>query len=94
MRRRTLARRLDGLDGGGGLVYVRLEIRTCRTQQEQDRAFAQAWKRVPAGAVVWCVPELTEAEYLAAASRHVAGLPPLINYRCGIYLKTLSSEAQ
>ena len=91
MKRRALSKRLDNVCGigGSGLIpgayWVRIEIAKCRTQAEYDRAFDQAWEQVPMGAAVFHFPTLNEEEWQLA----IQGLPPLIRYRSGIFLKTL-----
>jgi len=92
MKRRNLTRRLDELDGGHGVVHVTISILGCATQEEYDIAFNEACEQVPSRAVVFVFPKLSEEEWLTEAARELAGLPPLIDHRCGIYLKGLEAE--
>lgn len=97
-KHKSLARRIEQLDGTGaptsGEVWISLEIKDCSSQEEYDRCFEQGWKQVPAGAAVFCFPELNEEECVAELTRYREGLPPLIDYRCGIYLKPLAAEGE
>lgn len=92
MKRRNLTRRLDELDGGRGAVFVTLKIEGYTTQADYDRAFWQAWEQVPAGAVVFCFPKLDDLTWWQECERYCQGLPPLIDHRCGIYLKDLEAQ--
>lgn len=98
MKRSALKRRIKQLDGTGaptsGEVWISLEIKDCSSQEEYDRCFEQGWKQVPPGAAVFCFPELNDEGYVAEVTRHIEGLPPLIDYRCGIYLKELAAEGE
>lgn len=97
-KRKSLARRLDQLDGTGtptsGEVWISLVIEDCSSQEEYDRCFEQGWTQVPAGAAVFCFPNLSDEEFGVMIKRYNEGLPPLIDYRYGIYLKAVPGGAE
>lgn len=98
MKRSALKRRIEQLDGTGtptsGEVWISLVIEDCSSQEEYDRCFEQGWTQVPAGAAVFCFPNLNDEEFGVMIKRYNEGLPPLIDYRCGIYLKELTAEGE
>lgn len=97
-KHKSLARRIEQLDGTdaptSGEVWISLLIERCSSQEEYDRCFQQGWKQVPAGAAVFCFPNLSDEELCEEIRRFKEGLPPLIDYRCGIYLKELTAGAE
>lgn len=97
-KHKSLARRIEQLDGTGtptsGEVWISLQIEHCSSQEEYDRCFEQGWKQIPPGAAVFCFRELNDEAWVAEITRFKEGLPPLIDYRCGIYLKALPAGAE
>lgn len=53
-KHKSLARRLDQLADASQCREVTIEMGLCDTQTAYERAFAEAWAQVPAGAVVSC----------------------------------------
>lgn len=97
-KHKSLARRIEQLDGTGaptsGEVWISLVIENCSSQEEYDRCFEQGWKQVPQGAAVFYFPAQSDEEWCDELRRFKEGLPPLIDYRCGIYLKELATGAE
>lgn len=54
MKHKSLERRLDQLAEASQCRGVSIELGRCDTQAAYERAFAEAWMQVPAGAVVSC----------------------------------------
>ncbi|MEQ1792735.1 MAG: hypothetical protein ABL970_00975 [Nitrospira sp.] len=70
-----------------GNRWFSFELIGFTTQAAYDQAFEQAWQQVPDGAAVFCFPKLNDEEWLQESARYMEGLPPLLDHRCGIYLK-------
>lgn len=98
MKRSALMRRIEQLDGTGALtsgeVWISLQIEHCSSQEEYDRCFEQGWKQIPPGAAVFCFQELNDEEWCAELTRFIEGLPPLMDHRCGVYLKEFAVGAE
>ncbi|MDP1948718.1 MAG: hypothetical protein Q8L77_14595 [Nitrospirota bacterium] len=54
MKHKCLERRIDQLADASQCREVTIELGRCDTQAAYERAFAEAWMQVPAGAVVSC----------------------------------------
>jgi hypothetical protein len=64
--RQRLRTRLDRLDGRAQAPAVTIEMGLCDTEADYERAFAEAWAKVPPGSTVYCfLRDLSELEYLA-----------------------------
>lgn len=68
--KKYLRQRVDRLDVKGLVLAstVTIEMDLCSTQREYERAFASAWKQVPAGVLVYCwFREVSDDEFSAMA---------------------------
>lgn len=84
---RTRVGRLDA-KGFANATAVTIEMDLCATPAHYELAFNRAWKKVPAGSVVYCwMRPLSDHEYIAMAEGR------LVNpHVMGIYLKPRASN--
>jgi hypothetical protein len=86
--KKYLRTRLDKLDARGyaTLSAVLIELDLCATQATYERAFHKAWKKVPAGSVVYCwMRPLSDPDFTAMVEGRL--VQPHVT---GIFLKPLS----